>query len=154
TASAREELDKRSLLEVAESLWVLDQPLRKHLEELRDSQDAARNFEFEHHAPGDNGKVLLFRGRVLKPDGEMYLLITAEDITTHKEAERLLSVERERLASEVASTARELGRTQEELRALASSLFTSQEDERRRVARELHDDISQKLAALEIDTQQ
>jgi signal transduction histidine kinase len=47
-----------------------------------------------------------------------------------------------------------LGRTQDELRALAGSLFTSQEDERRRVARELHDDISQKLAVLAIESQQ
>jgi signal transduction histidine kinase len=63
-------------------------------------------------------------------------------------------MDRERLAGEVASTARELGRTQNELRALAASLFTSQEEERLRVARELHDDICQKLAVLEIDTQQ
>jgi two-component system, chemotaxis family, CheB/CheR fusion protein len=63
-------------------------------------------------------------------------------------------LQRERLAGEVASTARELGRTQDELRALAARLFTSQEEERRRVARELHDDISQKLALLEIDAQQ
>jgi len=54
----------------------------------------------------------------------------------------------------VETAARELGRTQEELRGLASSLFTSQEGERRRVARELHDDICQKLAALEISAQQ
>jgi len=94
------------------------------------------------------------RGRALKPDGEVFLLITIEDITAHKQVERLLSQDRERLAGEVASTARELGRTQDELRALAGSLFTTQEEERRRVARELHDDICQKLAVLEIDTQQ
>jgi signal transduction histidine kinase len=37
-----------------------------------------------------------------------------------------------------------------ELRALTSSLFASQENDRRLVARELHDDICQKLAVLEI----
>src|SRR5262249_10349727 len=47
-----------------------------------------------------------------------------------------------------------LGRTQDELRTLTGNLLTSQEDERRRVARELHDDIGQKLAALEMDTHQ
>jgi two-component system CheB/CheR fusion protein len=67
--------------------------------------------------------------------------------------ERLLGLERERLRCEVASAARELGRTQEELRALAGGLFTSQEDERRRVARELHDDIAQRFAMLEIESQ-
>ncbi|MBV8906788.1 MAG: sensor histidine kinase [Acidobacteriia bacterium] len=87
-------------------------------------------------------------------DSEVFLLITLEDITAHIEIEGMLSRQREQLARQVESTAQELGRTQEELRALAGSLFTSQEDERRRVARELHDDISQKLAVLEIDTQQ
>lgn len=38
-----------------------------------------------------------------------------------------------------------------ELELLAGRLITSQEDERKRVARELHDDLSQRLAALAID---
>ena len=37
------------------------------------------------------------------------------------------------------------------LRALAGSLLTAQEDERRRVSRELHDDITQRLAFLSIE---
>jgi signal transduction histidine kinase len=37
-----------------------------------------------------------------------------------------------------------------ELEALAARLITAQEDERQRIARELHDDISQRLAALAI----
>jgi signal transduction histidine kinase len=43
-----------------------------------------------------------------------------------------------------------LDRSQKELRALAASLFTAQEEERRRIARELHDDLSQRMALLEI----
>ncbi len=39
----------------------------------------------------------------------------------------------------------------QEVQALAASLLTAQEDERRRVARELHDRICQKLASLAID---
>jgi two-component system CheB/CheR fusion protein len=79
---------------------------------------------------------------------------TGADITAHKAMEPLLTLDRERLAEEVDSTARELSGTQKELQALTASLFSSQEEERRRVARELHDDISQKLALLEIDAQQ
>ena len=86
-------------------------------------------------------KVFSISGRVLKADSEQFLLVTFEDITNHKEAERLLK-----------STTTALGRSQEDLRALTSSLLTSQETERRRIARELHDDVSQRLARLEIET--
>lgn len=39
----------------------------------------------------------------------------------------------------------------EELRQLAGRLMTAQDDERRRIARDLHDDLSQKLAYLAMD---
>lgn len=39
----------------------------------------------------------------------------------------------------------------EELRALAARLMTAQDDERRRIARDLHDDLSQTLAFLAMD---
>ncbi len=39
----------------------------------------------------------------------------------------------------------------EELRRLAGRLMTAQDDERRRIARDLHDDLSQKLAYLAMD---
>ncbi len=41
-----------------------------------------------------------------------------------------------------------LSRAQEELRKLRFALLVAQEEERRRIARELHDDLSQRLAAL------
>ncbi len=44
-----------------------------------------------------------------------------------------------------------LRKTQDELRLLAGKLLQAQEDERRRVAREMHDDWTQRLAVLAID---
>ena len=44
-----------------------------------------------------------------------------------------------------------LRNSENELRALARSLLTAQEDERRRVARDLHDDVTQRLALLSIE---
>ncbi len=45
----------------------------------------------------------------------------------------------------------DLRQSREELRTLAARLLTTQEEERRRVSRELHDDLNQKLAMLEVD---
>jgi PAS domain S-box-containing protein len=67
-----------------------------------------------------------------------------------EDQEQLVARERELLASQVQSKVHELDRTKEELRALAASLLTAQEEERRRIARELHDDFQQRLALLEI----
>ena len=100
----------------------------------------------------DDGKrTLLVQATQLQPDGERFTLITFEEITAHKEIERLLKGEGERLATQVAETTRELDRHREELRALTDMLMTSQENERRRVARELHDDVSQRMALVDME---
>jgi PAS domain S-box-containing protein len=45
----------------------------------------------------------------------------------------------------------EIRQQREDLRLLAARLMTAQDDERRRIARDLHDDLSQKLAYLSMD---
>ena len=47
---------------------------------------------------------------------------------------------------------RALQQSQKELRALAGRLINAEEQERKRISRELHDDLSQKLALLAFDT--
>jgi PAS domain S-box-containing protein len=50
--------------------------------------------------------------------------------------------------------AEELDRSKDELRALTASLLHAQEDERRRIARELHDDFGQRLALVNMHVDQ
>ena len=64
------------------------------------------------------------------------------DITARKQAENVL---RQREL--------ELQQSQEELRALGAQLISAQEDERRRLSRELHDDMNQRLAMVAIHIQ-
>ena len=57
-----------------------------------------------------------------------------------------ISIERERAAAE-------LGAKREQLQALSRRLITAQEEERRAIARELHDDFGQVLTALRLNLQ-
>ena len=63
------------------------------------------------------------------------IVIFTEDISQRKRDEAELCGQRERLE------------------ALASRLLVAQEEERRRIARDLHDDVTQRMAALTIDLQ-
>jgi two-component system CheB/CheR fusion protein len=69
-----------------------------------------------------------------------YVVRIGTDITERRDAEVALQ------ASENA-----LRLSQQQLQSLAAGLISSQEEERARVARELHDDISQQLAALNLE---
>jgi PAS domain S-box-containing protein len=61
--------------------------------------------------------------------------------------------ERRRMEEELRRKEAELRDSRTQLRALAARLLTSQEDERNRIARELHDDLNQKLAFLAVDAE-
>jgi len=74
---------------------------------------------------------------VIEEDGKRMVLSIVRDITERKQAEQTLR------------------ESQSELRTLTGRLLQAQESERRRIARELHDDLNQRLAlmAVELDLQ-
>ncbi len=131
------------------TLWGMEH-IRPLLQAVAQAPNSA-GFDFEHNVADPGGKTLHVCARTVASDGERVVIVTVQDITHAKRASDLLERERARLSGEVQFTTAELGRTQSELRALAASLFTSQEEERRRVARELHDDINQQLALLTME---
>ena len=87
--------------------------------ELRLADDSSRWFKvIKRPAKSDDGRVV------------EHIITTAIDITDYKRAEWRLRESRE------------------EARHLAGQVLNAQEDERRRLAREIHDDITQRLAGL------
>jgi PAS domain S-box-containing protein len=96
----------------------------------------------EHRMITSDGRIRWFQCRGSVIDGKR-LVGTFWDITERKEAEAALR------ESELALRARHA-----EIQHLAGRLIAAQEVERGRIARDLHDDLSQKLALLTIDIDQ
>lgn len=62
--------------------------------------------------------------------------------------------ERTETEKSLRASQQELQQSREDLRALAGQLLTAQEEDRRRLSRDLHDDINQRLAMLSMDLRQ
>jgi PAS domain S-box-containing protein len=75
------------------------------------------------------------------------------DITERKLAEEALQRARNELESKVTERTRELSEANDKLRALSARLLNAQEEERRNISRELHDDLGQILTAINLDLQ-
>ncbi len=96
------------------------------------------------------GQMLLLKGQALLNGSARVLLLVAEDVTLRRETERVLARQQTALADQLENRDTLLKVTQKELHDLAQHLFTVQEQERERIASELHDDVSQRLSLLQM----
>jgi PAS domain S-box-containing protein len=107
-------------------------------------EGAIRSFEIENRYLGKDGRVVWVRKYVSslpKTTGKgPHLVILVTDITERKRAEE-----------ELRRSETELRLRKEQLQDLTTKLFSAQDEERRRIARELHDDFSQRVAALVLE---
>jgi signal transduction histidine kinase len=100
----------------------------------------AESFEMEYpcSSPEEERWFLMKVVPLRVPEGGC--VVSHQDITSRKRAER-----------ELLDSERALRDSREDYRALARKLLTVGEDESRRLARELHDDLSQRLAVLSLE---
>jgi PAS domain S-box-containing protein len=76
------------------------------------------------------------------------IIIFTEDITARKQVEENLRMSRDELELRVRERTADLEKANQELRQIPSKLIAVQEEERKRLASELHDSIGQTLAAV------
>jgi two-component system CheB/CheR fusion protein len=153
------EIEDRFFFKINGGRWNLP-GLRTALERLQERQEPIEGFEIEREFPGSGMRTLLIHALNVQPEGENQILVAVEDITAQKRAEQILIKEQKQLKRRLESGATALHESEaallqsrNELRALTAQLLLTQAEERRRVSRELHDDLSQKLAKLQFDVE-
>jgi len=97
--------------------------------------------------------------RVIRPDGSQRIVHEQGEVTFDRngKAVRMIGTvhditERKKIEQSLRKSESALRKSQDNLRFLAGKLLSVQEEERRLLAREMHDDITQRLALLAIET--
>ena len=127
-----------------------DQPIV--LRTVREAVRTKRMFELEHRVRRTDGTLGWTNSRavpLLNVNGEILEWFgAASDVTARKEAEENFRKLAQTLDAEVRARTRELEEQSNQVRELSWRLLRSQDEERRHIARELHDSAGQTLTVL------
>jgi PAS domain S-box-containing protein len=125
---------------------------------LQSGETAFEEFECLQDHPGLGKRAVLISARRVLWQGSARILIAIHDITAQRRAETLMAREKARMKRTARKSAAALHESEDalrqsraELRALTGNLLHAQDEERRRVSRELHDDVSQNVVKLQFD---
>lgn len=110
------------------------------------------DFECRYQHPKQGLRWFYCKGRTVSGhDGSSHMFGVVLDITERKKQEEELRRAHEELETRVRERTADLMAAEESLRALSARLLQAQDEERRRLARELHDSAGQLLAALNMN---
>jgi PAS domain S-box-containing protein len=141
---------------LAEYIHPDDQPLV--LQTIREAVRTRSMFELEHRVRRTDGTLGWTNSRavpLLNVNGEIVEWFgAAADVTARKEAEENFRKLAQTLDAEVRARTRELEEQSNQVRELSWRLLRSQDEERRHMARELHDSAGQTLTVLGISLAQ
>lgn len=139
------EVQSRYFPELAASKWQFPD-LRLPLTDLIQESTAAQ-WACDVGRDLAKGYSLALHAYSLHSHDRRRLMVVLEDLSERQETQR----EHNRLLGDIREKELALKRTVEAFRALSERQINTQEEERRRVARELHDDLGQKVALLHFD---
>jgi signal transduction histidine kinase/CheY-like chemotaxis protein len=109
-------------------------------------------FEYRYQHPKQGLRWFYCKGRRISGgDADPHMFGVVLDFTLRKKSEEELRKAHEQLELRVKERTADLVAAEESLRALTARLLQAQDEERRRLARELHDSAGQLLAALNMN---
>ncbi len=131
----------RRIYDLGNGQWNIP-VLRQLLEDILPKNHVIEEFEVVHEFENIGRRVMLLNARKLDSLG--LILLVMRDNTERKRLEEILT-------DQVRQTSDALASTRAEVQSLSGRLIVVQEEERARIARELHDDILQRTTVIDID---